>query len=139
MRKDNASTSSELPEGFTPVFYYPDGKMATRRLGVSIEKTTGLVFVEPYPALPLKGHNKIWHVGWDIPTNWAIDARDQVWMDNAHGHALKPEKASVLLQSAQETYRGDIRKILCLPEEEPDWVKIARQKGWTPPAGQRGY
>lgn len=45
---------------------------------------------EKQPKLPLRNHGEIWHVGWDIPTRWAIDNSGQRWEDNAHGHNLKP-------------------------------------------------
>lgn len=45
---------------------------------------------EKKPELPLKSHGEIWHIGWDIPTRWAVDASDQRWEDNAHGHPLQP-------------------------------------------------
>lgn len=40
------------------------------------------------PQLPIVASGEIWHIGWDIPTRWAVDSDDQWWMDNGHGHAL---------------------------------------------------
>ena len=41
------------------------------------------------PALPIKAYGEREEMGWDIPTCWAIDADNNVWMDNAHGHPMQ--------------------------------------------------
>jgi hypothetical protein len=54
------------------------------------------------PSLPLKASGEMWHRGWDIPTRWAIDANNQCWMDNAHGHPLELVTADTLIGNAED-------------------------------------
>lgn len=53
---------------------------------------------EKRPKLPLQKHGYTWHVGWDIPTRWAIDDSGQRWEDNGHGHDLKRKEKNMDLQ-----------------------------------------
>lgn len=86
---------------------------------------------------PLKTSGHIWHVGWDIPTRYAVDSAGTVWMDNAHGGTLWPATAEELVCAAQsEEGRNHLRKILDLPATEPSWIEQARAAGWRPPSDQ---
>lgn len=88
------------------------------------------------PVLPLKAHGELWHTGWDIPTTWAIDAVNQCWMDNAHGHCMGPVSPETLFYDCeQRENQNEIRKILGLPILRPEWEEIALRNGWTPPPG----
>lgn len=66
------------------------------------------------PKLPLKDYGKLWHMGWDIPTEYAIDADGNVWKDFGHGGPLSPVTQGQLL--------SDI-------EKDAEWVRIARILG----------
>jgi hypothetical protein len=130
------------PPGFEPVFYYPDGNTPVAQEGLGRIKRPGMSreldfdLSDKTPKLPLKAAGKLWHTGWDIPILYAIDADNQCWMDNAHGHALRPVTASMLIGGAEtETEQNDIRRVLGLELPWPSWALAAKAAGWTPPAG----
>lgn len=128
-----------LHKGFEHPLLYPDGIHGVPVMSeglVMTEDQQGLNFgfEQKIPMLPLKAHGESWHRGWDIPTRWAVDAINQCWMDNAHGHALEPVSASTLLGHMEDhSDSEDIRKALDMKPEPPEWVKEALAHGWTPP------
>jgi hypothetical protein len=145
-----------IPEGFQPVWRYPDGKEDDRVPVVGViqwnnpaqDATRGSLVgplrmdflfavndLSDAPSLPFKGFGEIWTTGWDIPTRWVIDGERRAWMDNAHGHALErctPER--LVSESEDENYRNGLRRALGLSEAEPTWMVSARAAGWSPPA-----
>jgi hypothetical protein len=130
----------ELPEGFEPRKIYPDGVRAVAVVGYAVEKTSQLIFEigkRGLPKLPLRASNRINHVGWDIPTCWAVDAEGRCFADNAHGHALVEVQPLQLLSFAYTendlVAETQIRQVLALKPRLPDWVIQARAAGWTPP------
>jgi len=136
----------KVPEGFHPVLNYPEGMIGEEGVPIAglaslrIGKHRCLTFriENGYPALPLLVHGEIQHVGWDIPTRYAIDGDRGCWMDNAHGHALMPVEKEELLQLACNELRNDedierLHKILGVTPPEPGWMKEARAAGWRPP------
>jgi len=54
------------------------------------------------PTLPLRECGHLWHMGWDIPTVWAVDAEQKAWMDGAHGGPLLPVSPHKLLSSVED-------------------------------------
>lgn len=72
-----------------PYYLYPDGKTPVAQEGrCTVEGALSQPMeFEGEPALPISA-GEVWHSGWDIPTRYAIDADDQCWADNAHGHPL---------------------------------------------------
>lgn len=99
----------------------------------------GLEFVieDAYrPAAPLKHKGELWHEGWDIPTKFAVDADNECWMNNAHGHALCHVSAAILIGTAENEFtQNSIRRILGMELPMPEWARTAAAAGWTPPAG----
>lgn len=89
------------------------------------------------PVLPLKGCGQVWTVGWDIPTTWAIDAKNQCWMDDAHGSPMRQVEVRFLLGEASDTPAvvAEIRRLLGRKPQKPSWIASARAAGWTPPSG----
>mgnify|MGYP001614911243 CR=1 FL=1 len=88
------------------------------------------------PIAQFKDQGELWHVGWDIPTRYVIDAHGHCWKDNAHGHDLEPCTNDQLLGEATDSGVGKqnaLRKILNMRIPEPDWMRVARAHGWTPP------
>ncbi len=91
------------------------------------------------PVLPFKANGEICHIGWDIPTSWAIDSANQCWADEGHGKSLRPRPVSYLvnLVETENDYRTHCRIAETLGEEKPwpMWAKEAQKAGWTPPKG----
>lgn len=88
---------------------------------------------------PLRLQGEFTHRGWDIPTHYAIDGAGKCWADNAHGPTLAPRaEAELLAEMEAEGHEGKantVRKALGYKEEEPLWMRQARQAGWRPPEG----
>ncbi len=91
---------------------------------------------EKQPELPFQNHGEIWHIGWEIPTRWAVDASGQRWEDNAHGHPLQPidpyETSVIDLEQAAERLHKLIREcepgtLAALYESAFDAVKSCDQ------------
>lgn len=78
------------------------------------------------PALPIVAQGEIWHVGWDIATQWAFDSNDQCWMDNAHGHSLEKVSWEGLLGTAADdpSAAEKIRQVLGIPEPTNPHVEL---------------
>lgn len=77
---------------------------------------------------------EFWTIGWDIPTEWAIDKTGQCWMNNGHGGVLKRVDARFLISEAEtEDEKNMIRTLVGLPIPPPEWHKLAIAAGWTPP------
>lgn len=123
MRLDN---NWQVPEGFVAVKNYPDGingVTVVGRVELLLSGKRGVQFwvgegCEQVPVLPIKT-GEMWHRGWDIPTQWAIDANKQCWMDDAHGNCLHPVKPEDLLKTAEEqSVKQQIKRILGLQLEE---------------------
>lgn len=70
------------PDGVTPVVH----EGLTRVIDDKNKYDNGVAFLGE-PKLPVE-FGKIWHEGWDIPTQYAKDADGQCWMDDAHGGTL---------------------------------------------------
>lgn len=91
---------------------------------------------DQYPVLPLRVHGEIQTRGWDIPTCYAIDANGKCWKDNGHGPNLLScgvEEILGELETSEE--RSNIRRLLGMKEEMPQWMRWALAEGWTPPEG----
>ena len=89
------------------------------------------------PALPLKKnmYGTLWHIGWDIPTNYVIDSDNKCWADDAHGHALQHVKSHTLLSLAKnQADKNKIRSLLGMRPAMPEWAKTALKHEWTPSA-----
>ncbi len=95
-------------------------------------KAEGLVFNNE-PAIPLKAKGSVEHEGWDIPSRWAIDANDQCWLDDAHGHALAKTNIKDLYLEVDNQSRIIICSVLGLGTPKPTWYEQAIKLGWTPP------
>ena len=109
------------------------------RLKVEGRFLTGHTFhKDQLPKLPLRGYGELRHNGWDISTEWAIDADGNVFADNgAHGGPLALRTPEYLLAEAEdegESKQNELRKLLGLEIPEPSWAAKAREAGWTPPA-----
>ena len=122
------------PPGFSPRLNYSDNPKGTPIENIGTYNELDFDLSNKVPVLPLKTTNKIWHLGWDIPTRYTIDNSNQCWMDNAHGHSLSPVEDKELLSICENQQdRNLIRKALGLISEEPEWMAAARYNGWTPP------
>ena len=86
------------------------------------------------PRQPLKLSGKQWHVGWDIPTKYAVDADGQCWRDYAHGGPLHRCSVHELMVELDYSERREVRLLLGLPAEDEPWMAEARAAGWTPPS-----
>lgn len=139
----------KVPEGFEPVLnYYDDARGVSTNEGIPVVGVCKLLGVGKYgrdvefeigeppdhvPALPLAAVGELWHRGWDIPTQWVIDAVGQCWKDGAHGGALYPVESGRLLDEAErQADRNYIRGLLGMQPEEPEWMAAARAAGWKP-------
>lgn len=89
---------------------------------------------EATPALPYKASGQIWHMGWDIPTEYCIDADNICWVNGAHGG--DPYKRVGLQELfdlfEEEDGANELRRILGL-EPQYGWMRAARAAGWLPP------
>ena len=133
MKLDN---TYKVPPGFKPHLNYPDGKTGIPVVDLAIDITTSILFyiAKQVPALPIKGHGEIEHMGWDIPTRWAIDSENICWMDGAHGGSLHPVSRKTLLSETDEySDKKTISELLGVKFREPEWAVIARRNGWLPP------
>jgi hypothetical protein len=130
----------KIQEGFETLFLYPGGKKTpvVGQAALTINNGKILVFniEDKIPKLPLKKTGEIWTTGWDIPTKYAIDADNQCWMDDAHGHPLEPtSKENLISQPELEEEQNKIRKVLDLEILMPQWAQTAISQGFTPPSG----
>lgn len=91
-----------LPDGFDFLYCYPDGNTPVAEKFYGIKENILFYMKDCVPSFPLKGNGKILHLGWDIPTYWAIDKENQFWMSNGHGDCLMPTNQSSLLSTASE-------------------------------------
>jgi hypothetical protein len=91
---------------------------------------------EGIPKEPLRLFGRLWHVGWDIPTLFAVDQDRRCWMNGAHGGNLIEVEARRLLAECQEddTIRDQVRGALELKPGLPGWAATALKNGWVPPA-----
>lgn len=129
-----------VPDGFEMVPIYPDGVTAkplehhARCTAPDGEKIDFYV-EDKVPALPLKRYGDMWHVGWDIPTRWAIDADNGCWMNDGHGGSMYPLEAPEHLVAAADTEeeQNDLRRLLGLEILPPAWHAQAIAEGWFPP------
>lgn len=133
----------KVPEGFEMVPIYPDGETAVPLEGLArLKISDGHVdfdVTRHVPALPLKHHGKMWHTGWDIPTEWAIDSKDHCWLNDAHGGALVLVEKSTLVATADtEEEKNSFRRLLGMVVPPPEWHKKAIAEGWLPPAEMLG-
>lgn len=88
------------------------------------------------PVFPIKAQGSLRHLGWDISTQWAIDATGQCWMDGAHGGPVEkvtPEQLIAEARDEGEVKQEMFRNLLGLPHPEPSWMALARAAGWVPP------
>lgn len=90
------------------------------------------------PAEPLKAYGVIDHLGWDIPSYWAIDANGVVYANlTAHGRVMEKSSLSKVLRSARlgraDAAETMIRKALNMKPAPPEWMRLALRFGWTPP------
>lgn len=115
------------PEGFESVYLYKSKRInskniqeiATQVTDTVKENTSKVRFCikDGYPALPLIEQEEIWHEGWDIPTEYAIDGNKQCWMNNAHGGSLCKVAADHLVSSFEvPEMRLYIERLLGLKE-----------------------
>ena len=91
---------------------------------------------ESKPVAPFKAQGELNHLGWDIPTQYILDANGQCWKDSAHGGGVSqctPEQLVATAADMGEGTQNVLRGILGLPYPEPDWMRIARANGWVPP------
>lgn len=94
----------------------------------------GLEFYTDEPPARLIAKGEAWHVGWDIPTRWAIDEDLRCWADNGHGHPLFKRTTDEFLGLFEDEHERNRRRAeLRLPPEEPSWMASARAAGWRPP------
>lgn len=135
------------PPGMVPMLNYPDGVNGVTVVGVAYINTDGAMECtndwpcfevgknhEHAPALPLKKFGEIWHVGWDIPTRFAIDAKNTCYIDNAHGHPMHPTSTSDFLKMIEESFgpvhiessstRTEIYGLLGLPVPQDELAKL---------------
>jgi hypothetical protein len=75
--------------------------------------------------------------GWDIPTEFCVDADGCCFMKMAHGDAVRPVSCQALLEDIEkegdEDTANKVRLAIGQPLEEPLWARTARKHGWTPP------
>lgn len=55
-----------------------------------------------YPTIPLKAYGELWHKGWDIPTEWAVDLTGQSWISDAHTSTMEKCEAKKLVSRAED-------------------------------------
>lgn len=130
----------KVPEGFQPVLNYrEDSVNGTPVVGLarlSGYTRRGLEFSieNGAPKLPLKKWGELWHVGWDIPNQYAIDADNNCWVGSDHGGELTKVPTEVLISTADtEEEKNDIRQFLGIALPMPEWAKTALSHGWVPP------
>ncbi len=138
----NDKFSLKIPrDDFRPLEWPPSHLEIMGRSGhtdlVRIRGTEDLrlfhVTVDVFPTLPFKAKGDIWFEGWDIPDHYMVDAANLCWKGNGSG-ALLPCAIPKLLQTISHPQeRNDLRKLLGMKEELPDWVRAARAAGWSPP------
>lgn len=142
---DTAIDTSEVPE-LGPEFF--EDAMLTRPGESLLEGPTTVVFEgrnisftpESRPTLPLKAYGTIQIRGWDIPNHWAIDANNQVFgCFSGHSSTLSPSTQEDLLKECRleddEATENRVREIFRRRKAAPQWMRIAKQAGWTPPVG----
>lgn len=85
-----------------PYYLYRDGVSVAREGLCKVEGALRQPMAfEGEPVLPIIA-GEVWHSGWDIPTRYAIDADNQCWMDNAHGHPSNKVSAKDFLNLFNE-------------------------------------
>ena len=94
---------------------------------------------EGLPALPLKDWGKFWHVGWDIPTYYAIDANNQCWMDNYHGGAMFKTTTKGLIGEANEQGENEVLRLGAILGLETEEVVCPCCKGTGKTKRLKGY
>jgi len=133
-----------IPTGFIPVVLYEGTSLRRVCTGVVRLPGTGpsrgasaldfLGDLEALPVLPLLKRGLIWHEGWDIPTQFAVDSKGRCFMDGAHGGGVSLVNAKVLLHSCeQEDLRRELQQLLGMTPDRPAWVITALAAGWSPP------
>lgn len=129
----------KVPEGFSPWLTYPeeypDGVPYIDRVTLKIDGDLLSFYIkEKIPALPLKGYGELWYTGWEIPTEWAIDANNQCWLSGSHGEALMPTKSKKLINAAEtDEDKECVCNILGVKPPESSWVEKAKLRGWLSP------
>lgn len=124
-----------------PVYLYPDGNTPVEQEGVKcikkINNGRDVKFSGVMPILPLKEVGQAWHTGWDIPTVWAIDAEDNCFYDNAHGHSLqKGSKKGFIGLFENEEIKRKYQEKLGMKVSKPLWMIEAERNGWRPLNGK---
>jgi hypothetical protein len=90
------------------------------------------------PVLPWKLRGQLWHKGWDIPTEYGVDATGVCWRNMAHGgDPIHPVDAEPWLAEMEKEGELDgankLRAVLGIEPAEPMWMREARTHGWKPP------
>lgn len=89
------------------------------------------------PVLPLRAEGEIWHVGWDIPSRWAVDADGRVFLDaSAHGGWLYESSFDIAIAHAEVSgdpgTGAELRRLAGRRQRLPEWAAEALRRGWTP-------
>lgn len=112
--------SKDIP--FTTSNYYPftdkwfQLKIKHTHYGRPHESTWS--FFNSLPVEPFIETGEIWHTGWDISSNYLIDAKKQCWIDDAHGPSLRQVNHKLFIMSFEDDeVRLRIKKLLDLPVE----------------------
>jgi len=81
--------------------------------------------------------HKVWHTGWDIPTEVALREDGMVLHNDAHGHPLFEVSCyTEYLENQSDPeftqWCNMIRVHYGMKPALPDWMKQALEAGWTP-------
>lgn len=94
--------------------------------------------LKEHPVLPWKHRGQLWHKGWDIPTEYGVDAAGVCWRNMAHGgDPIYRVDADVWLAEMEKegelAAANTLRGVLGMEPAAPQWMREARAHGWRPP------
>jgi len=132
----------KAPEGFKAMRRYTaenlEGDIVRNQFRFSVQNDSDLEFAvnddSEVPVLPLRTHGELKHIGWELPTVYAIDALGRCYMSNSHNSIMILINELNLVEVAEtEDSKNRIRHVLGKKPVYPQWAKTAQEHGWTPP------
>ena len=87
------------------------------------------------PVLPWKIRGSYPTVGWDIETEWGMDANGDFWVNQAHGgDPYLPTNADNIISDMNDEWTAnEFRDRVGIKRTRPQWMTTALANGWTPP------